>query len=49
MNYTIETFESIHGEVQNVVVEREDGSFESFPVDKNNPRYIAFLAEQETA
>ena len=50
MNFKIENCEHpIFGSFESVIVERENGSFESFPVDENNPRYIQFLAEQETA
>ena len=28
-----------------IIITREDGSFESFPVDETNPRYIQFLEE----
>ena len=49
MNYEIVTVESISGESDHVVISRDDGSFETFPADENNPRYIQFLAEQETA
>ena len=30
---------------EHVFVKYEDGSFESFPVDESNPRYIQFLEE----
>lgn len=32
---------------EHVVIEREDGSFETFPVDESNPRYIQFLEENK--
>ena len=47
MNYKIVTIESIDELFEHVMIEREDGSFESFSVDENNPRYIQFLAELE--
>lgn len=47
MNYEIVTFESINGPQDHVIITREDGSFESFPVDENNPRYQEFLSELE--
>ena len=28
-----------------VIIYREDGSIESFPVDESNPRYVQFLEE----
>lgn len=34
-------------ESEHIIITREDGSMESFPVDENNPRYIQFLAELE--
>ena len=45
MEYEIITVESIGGDSEHVVITREDGSFESFPVDESNPRYIQFLEE----
>ena len=36
-------------DTEHIVIEREDGSFESFPADTENPRYQAFLTELETA
>lgn len=47
MNYEIITIESMGDTQEHVIIAREDGSFESFPVDKSNPRYIQFLAELE--
>lgn len=49
MNYEIVTIESINGPKDHVIITREDGSFESFPVDENNPRYQEFLSELEAA
>lgn len=45
MNYEIITIESISGTQDHVIITREDGSFESFPVDETNPRYQQFLEE----
>lgn len=47
MKYTILTFEVPHKELseESVFVEYDDGSFESFPVDESNPRYLRFLEE----
>jgi len=42
MNYQIIEVE----DKQHVIIDRGDGSFESFPVDENNPRYQQWL-EQE--
>lgn len=47
MNYEIITIESDEGTQDHVIISREDGSFESFPVDENNPRYQQFKAEIE--
>jgi len=45
MNYKI-IEQELRGEtLSSVVIAREDGSFESFPVDESNPRYIQFLEE----
>lgn len=51
MNYEIITVSEPMSElsIDHVIITRDDGSFESFPVDENNPRYQQFLAEQETA
>jgi hypothetical protein len=49
MNYEIITVELMGETYEHVQIDRGDGSFESFPVDEKNPRYIQFLAEQETA
>lgn len=45
MNYEIITVESLGGSQDHIIVKREDGSFESFPADETNPRYLAFLEE----
>lgn len=49
MNYEIITIPAGLNSLESnhVVVTREDGSFESFPADETNPRYIQFLAELE--
>lgn len=49
MNYKIIEIEIMDSIQKHVIITREDGSFESFPVDEANPRYQQFLAEQETA
>ncbi len=47
---TIETSIPFSDEKQeHIVIERGDGSFESFPVDEANPRYQQFLKETEGA
>lgn len=47
MDYEIITVETLAGLQEHVVVTRKDGSFESFPVDETNPRYIQFLEESK--
>lgn len=48
MNYTIIEVESLGGTQSHVIIDRGDGSFESFPVDENNPRYQQWLADGNT-
>ena len=47
MNYEIVTFPGIlnQPDTEHVVITREDGSLESFPVDETNARYVQFLEE----
>lgn len=45
MNYKIISIETPESVREHVIIAREDGSFESFPVDETNPRYIQFLEE----
>ena len=45
MNYQIISVSTPDGTAIHVLVDRGDGSFESFPVDENNPRYQQWLAE----
>jgi hypothetical protein len=49
MNYEIITIGGVLDapDTEHVIITREDGSMESFPVDETNPRYIQFLAELE--
>lgn len=47
MNYEIIKFDTVSGQQDHIVLLREDGSFESFPVDENNPRYQQFLKDLE--
>lgn len=49
MKYEILEFDLIRGKKSFVFIEREDGSYESFPVDETNPRYQQFLKETEGA
>jgi hypothetical protein len=32
---------------KHIIIDNEDGSFKSFPADKENPEYIAFLTQLE--
>lgn len=45
MNYKKITIESFDTQQEHIMLTRDDGSFESFPVDENNSRYQQFLAE----
>ena len=47
MKYEIIEVDVIGAVQEHILIDREDGSFESFPVDENNPRYQQFLAELE--
>lgn len=52
MIYEIITIEHVGYSQDSVLLTREDGSFESFPVDLENPRYIQFqeqLAAEQPA
>lgn len=48
MNYQIVETEYMGIIQQHVIIDRGDGTFESFPVDENNPRYQQWLAEGNT-
>jgi hypothetical protein len=52
MNYKEIEVEALNGgKEKHIIIENEDGSFKSFPVDLNNPEYQAWLnpeAEQST-
>jgi hypothetical protein len=50
MKYEEIQVESMGVSQKHIIIDNEDGSFKSFPVDESNPEYIAFLAqlEQET-
>lgn len=43
MNTKIITFEIFGITEKSVVITRDDGSMESFPVDEENPRYQAWV------
>lgn len=45
MNYEIVESESFGVITRHVIIDRGDGSFESFPVDEDNPRYQEWVAE----
>jgi hypothetical protein len=48
MKYKEVQFEAINGGLEkHIIIENADGSFKSFPADKSNPEYIAFLAQLE--
>lgn len=47
MKYEIIETEFMGNVQEHVVIDREDGSFESFPVDESNPRYQQFLQQLE--
>ena len=48
MNYEIVEVESLGGLQSHVIIDRGDGSFESFPVDENNPRYQQWIEAGNT-
>jgi hypothetical protein len=48
MNYEIVETEFMGQTQKHVIIDRGDGSFESFPVDEDNPRYQAWIAEGNT-
>ena len=46
MTYKKITMESVTGVTQeHIIIDNGDGSFTSFPVDKTNPTYVAWVAE----
>lgn len=47
MNYEIITTEGTLSAPsgQHIIIRYDDGSFETFPVDESNPRYLRFLEE----
>lgn len=45
MNYQIIQIQNMGMIQQHIIIDRGDGSFESFPVDENNPRYQQWLLE----
>jgi hypothetical protein len=47
MQYEIINVESENQNFEHVIITREDGSMESFPVNENNPRYQQFLQDLE--
>jgi hypothetical protein len=47
MKYKQIEFEFYGVTEKHILIDNEDGSFTSFPVDNQNPNYIAFLAQLE--
>ena len=48
MNYKEITVEGLEGTNQkHIIIDNGDGSFKSFPADRSNPEYLAFLGEPE--
>ena len=47
MNYEIIEIDGLGGIQEHVIIDRGDGSFESFPADAENPRYQGFLKALE--
>jgi hypothetical protein len=45
MKYEIITHEIMDLTQTHILIDREDGSFESFPADESNPRYQQFVLE----
>jgi hypothetical protein len=48
MNYEIIEIEFIGVVQKHVIIDQGNGSFESFPMDDDNPRYQQWLAEGNT-
>lgn len=46
MDYQVIEIEYFGETQRHIIVDRGDGSFESFPVDENNLRYQQWLSEQ---
>jgi hypothetical protein len=38
--------ETIGGKQKHIIIDLGDGAFKSFPVDENNPEYVAWLESQ---
>ena len=47
MKYEEIEIESMGVTQKHIIIDNEDGSFKSFPADKSNPEYVAFLAQLE--
>lgn len=47
MKYEIISIESMGEIFKHVIIAREDGSFESFPVDEANARYQQYLIDTD--
>tara|TARA_R110000868_G_C10371739_1_gene718448 strand:- start:14 stop:184 length:171 start_codon:yes stop_codon:yes gene_type:complete len=49
MTYKKITTETVNGVTQeHIIIDNSDGSFTSFPVDKTNLTYLAWVAESNT-
>jgi hypothetical protein len=47
MKYEEIEIQSMGVSQKHIIIDNEDGSFKSFPVDESNPEYIAFLEALE--
>jgi hypothetical protein len=48
MNFEEVEFETIGGKQKHIIIDLGDGSFKSFPVDENNPEYMAWKNPETT-
>jgi hypothetical protein len=47
MKYEEIEIESMGVTQKHIIIDNGDGSFKSFPADRSNPEYLAFLGEPE--
>jgi hypothetical protein len=47
MNFQEIEIETPDGMQKHIIIDLGDGAFKSFPVDENNPEYVAFLKQLE--
>ena len=47
MNYKEIKVQGPDGDSKHIIIDNGDDTFKSFPVDKSNPEYLAFLAVLE--